>query len=72
MIKKFQVYVVGLVPDDQSKDFIIEVIKDKSESKYSLTYVKFYMKKIDSLRYMYVINLLSCSNLTTREIQNNM
>ena len=52
IIKEFQVSNEDLIPVDKLKDFIKEVIKDKSEStsKSSLTYVKSYSQRIDNLK----------------------
>ncbi|WMV13758.1 hypothetical protein MTR67_007143 [Solanum verrucosum] len=51
-IKEIHIFVEGLIPIDQLKDFIIEAIEDKSESssKFSPTYVKSYTQRIDNLK----------------------
>ncbi|WMV29846.1 hypothetical protein MTR67_023231 [Solanum verrucosum] len=48
-IKEIHLSTGGLIPNYQLKEFIIEAIKDKSESpyKFSSTYTKPYTQKID-------------------------
>ncbi|KAH0658238.1 hypothetical protein KY289_026986 [Solanum tuberosum] len=51
-INEIYLSVEGLIPIDQLKDFIIEVLEDKSESssKFSPTYAKPYTQSIDNLK----------------------
>ncbi|WMV46788.1 hypothetical protein MTR67_040173 [Solanum verrucosum] len=51
-INEIHLSVDGLIPINQLKDFIIEVLEDKSESlsKFSPTYAKPYIQRIDNLK----------------------
>jgi len=51
-INEINLFGEGLILIDQLKDFIIEVLEDKSESpsKFSPTYSKLYMQMIDNLK----------------------
>ncbi|WMV39024.1 hypothetical protein MTR67_032409 [Solanum verrucosum] len=73
-IKEIHNSAESLIPIDQLKDFIIEVIEDKSESssKFSPTYVKPYKQWIDNLKMPEGYQPPKLNNLMAKEISNNI